>query len=146
MPNRYEREIEEILRNLEHTEPKQGLGRRLRKNTGPRVPSRPRFSFSFAFSVTEWLLVIAVIAALAGGGYAYAMGRPDLLSAILATIGAVCIILVALSQFLFRSRRPVSRHYGNITVTPIHRNPLTNLKTRWNLFVLRMRYRNKREE
>ncbi len=146
MPNRYEREIEEILRNLEHTEPRQGSGGRSRKNTSPRVPSRPRFSFSLAFSFTEWLLIIAVIAALVGGGYAYATGRPDLLSAILATVGTVCIILVALSQFLFHPRRPVSRRYGNVTVTPIHRNPLVNLKTRWNLFMLRMRYRNKREE
>ena len=146
MPNRYEREIEEILRNLEHTEPKQGSGGRSRRNTSPRVPSRPRFSFPTAFSLTEWLLIIAVIAALIGGGYAYAMRVPDLISAILATIGAVCLVLVALSQFLFRPRRPVARRYGNVTVTPMYRNPLTNLKTRWNLFMLRMRYRNKREE
>lgn len=145
MSNRYQREIEEILRNLEHSEPRQGSGGRSRKNTSPRVPSRPRFSFSIAFSSTEWLLIIAVIAALVGGGYAYITG-PDLLSAIFALIGTVCLILVALSQFLFRPQRPVSRRYGNITVTSIHRNPLTNLKTRWNLFMLRMRYRNKRED
>lgn len=146
MSNRYQREIEEILRNLEHSEPRQGSGGRIRKSTSPRVPSRPRFSFSIAFSSTEWLLIIAVVAALVGGGYAYVTGRPDLLSAILAVIATVCVILVAISQFLSRPRRLVSRRYGNVTVTPIRRNPLTNLKTRWNLFMLRIRYHNKREE
>ena len=29
MPNKYEREIEEILRNMERTEPKPGLGQKL---------------------------------------------------------------------------------------------------------------------
>ena len=46
MPNRYEREIEEILRNLETTEPKQGLGQkfgqRLRRKPEYRVKSRRR--------------------------------------------------------------------------------------------------------
>ena len=49
MSNKYEREIEEILRNLERTEPKAGFGRkgeRLRRKTkARRGMSMPQLSF-----------------------------------------------------------------------------------------------------
>jgi hypothetical protein len=150
MSNRYEREIEEILRNLEQTEPKPGLGQkfsgRLRRGPSRRVSSWPRFSLSFHFSVSEWLLVAAIVVALIAGGYAHLRGSVDPISITLASIGVVCIVLVALSQFVFLPRRDRSTRYGNITITPLHRGPLNSLKTRWNLFMLRMRYKRKREE
>src|SRR5947209_14951459 len=76
MPNRYEREIEEILRNLETTEPKPGLGQRfgerLRRKPDYRVKP-PRRSFpSLHLRTSEWFIILAVIAALVAGGYAYA--------------------------------------------------------------------------
>jgi hypothetical protein len=149
MPNRYEREIEEILRNLEQTDPKPGLGQkfngRLRRNASPRMPVRSRTSFSFRFSLAEWLLIVAIVAALIAGGYAYLTG-PGLFSAVLATVGIVCIILVAFSPFLFHPRQARSTRYGNVTITPLHRNPLTNVKTRWQLFLLKLRYRGRRED
>ena len=149
MPNRYEREIEEILRNLEHTEPKSGreqkLGRRVRANSDSRSPVYQRRFFSRSFSLTEWLLIIAVMTALASGGYAYLQGAPSIITAILAVIGIVCLILVALSQFLFLPRRPQSMRYGNVTITPLRRSFFDKIKAKWNLFLLREDYRRKGE-
>lgn len=150
MPNRYEREIEEILRNLEHTDPKsprgQRTGERVRRSPGPHV--RPRRSFSLNFSTPEWLLIIAVITALIAGGYAFTLrpgGPGGIFTPILVTVSLVCLFLVALSQYLFRPRGPRSVRFGNTTVTPLRRNFFSDLKTRWHLFILKLRYRRKSE-
>ena len=141
MPNRYEREIEEILRNLEQTEPKPGrnqkFGERLRRRPTPPIRPRPQPSFTFSFSPVEWLLVIAVGTALIAGGYAYIVG-PNIITGVLAIIGVLSLLLVALSPFIFHPRR-TSAGYGN--VTSLHRGPLDSFKTRWNLFLLKLRYR-----
>ena len=152
MPNRYEREIEEILRNLETTEPKPGLGQRfgerLRRKPDYRVKP-PRRSFpSLHLKASEWFMIIAVIAALIAGGYAYAVG-PNIVTGIFVIVGAVCLVLTVLSGFSSRSRSsrfsrfssPSSR-YSN--VTPLRRNPLRSIATRWNLFLLKLRYRRKK--
>ncbi len=150
MPNRYEREIEEILRNLEHPEARQGLGQRfgerLRRKSGPRMPAQQRHFTSFSFTLTEQLLIIAVIAALVAGGYEYAQGQADLFTAIVACVGVVCLVLVALSHFLFRPRHVQSMRYGNVTITPLRRNLFRSLKMQWNLFALKLRYRRKNEQ
>ena len=147
MPNRYEREIEEILRNLESTDPKASLGQkfgeRLRRKQEQRVkPSRRTFSVPH-FKTTDWLIIIAVISALIAGGYAYTNNQEaTVVTGILAIVSAICLLLLILSPFLFRSRQSTqSTRYGN--VTPIRRNPLSSIATRWNLFLLRMRYRRK---
>ena len=153
MPNRYEREIEEILRNLETTEPKPGLGQRfgerLRRKPDYRVRP-PRRSFpSLHLRTSEWFIIFAVIAALIGGGYAYAVDRPNIVTGIFAIVGAVCLVLTVLSAFGSRSRpsrssrySASSSRYGN--VTPIRRNPLSSIATRWHLFLLKLRYRRKK--
>lgn len=141
MPNKYEREIEEILRNLERTEPKARFGQRVnkqtRRKTGPRRSmSMPRLNFA------EWCLAIALVAALAAGGWAYAQGA-DLITGTIALVGATCILLVAISNFI---RKPgyqsQSTRYNN--VTRLHSgNPFHRIATRWHLLVLKLRYRNK---
>jgi hypothetical protein len=147
MPNRYEREIEEILRNLEQTEPKQGLGQkfsgRLRRRSGPQRSVRQQPFFSFNFSAGEWLLIIAVLTALVAGGYSYLQGVADILTGILATVSIGCLILVALSQLITRPQGAQSVRYGNVTITPLRRNPFSQFKTQWNLFMLKIRYRRK---
>jgi hypothetical protein len=153
MSNRYEREIEEILRNLEHPDdPKVGrapkFGDRPRPRPEVRVPPprrAPRAALNL--SLPERLLVIAVVLALLAGGYAFLLGS-DIISFVLAVVSTICLILVACSSFLFnKPRRSQSLRYGNITITPIRqRNPFSNLKTRWNLFLLKLRYRGKRKE
>lgn len=147
MPNKYEREIEEILRNLERTEPKPGLGRkfggRLRRKGDSRMGARKRSLPSFNFGLSEWCLVIAFCAALVAGGWAYAHMSPDHFSGTIALIGAVCFAILIILPFVSRSRSPVrSPGYGN--VTPLRRNPLSSLATRWNLFLLKLRYRRRK--
>ncbi|SRR6266567_60213 len=143
MPNKYEREIEEILRNMEASETKSGSGQRARRK--PDARKRPRVrGLSFPkFKATEWFIIIAVVAALISGGYAYANnGIPTVFTGILAIVGAICLVLVVLTPFLLRSRQSSqSPGYGN--VTPIQRNPLKSIATRWNLFLLKLRYRRK---
>ena len=146
MPNRYEREIEEILRNLEQSgQAKPGLGQkfgeRLRRGPSSVVRTRQRSSFSLRFTKVEWLLIVAVGAALLAGGYAYANQTPDIFTGIVAAVGMVCLILAALSHFLFSGRRARSTPYSNMT--SIRRGPFSALKTRWNLFLLKLRYRRK---
>ncbi len=147
MPNKYEREIEEILRNLETTEPKASLGQkfgeRLRRKPEYRVRPRRRSFAMPHFKAAEWLILMAVIAALIGGGYAYTNRDATIVTGIIAIVGIVCLILLVLSPFVFRTRQSTqSTRYGN--VTPLRRNPLSSISTRWNLFVLRMRYRRKK--
>ena len=101
MPDRYEREIEDILRNLNSGEP--GGLRPLRG--GARKPRRapgPQLTFP------EWCLVLAIGAALLGGGWAAAAGA-NILTGLLALLGTVCLALVALSAFITRQRPPISR-------------------------------------
>jgi hypothetical protein len=143
MPNRYEREIEEILRNLEQTEPKQGLGQKLsgrfRRKPEYRTPARKTGLPSIHLSLSEWFLLIAVVAALISGGYAYALGMPTFVTGIVALVGTLCLVLVVLSPFFGSKRSTHSTRYGS--VTPLHRNPLNSIRTRWNLFILKLRYR-----
>jgi|SRR5579859_2834513 len=156
MPNRYEREIEEILRNLEQPETKAGLGQklsgRLRRRSSPRPSVRQRESPSLNLSTSEWLLLIAVIAGLFAGGYAYIryssglIPPADIFSFALVVISVICLILVALSQFTLGRQRIRSKRYGDITITPLRRNPLSSIKTQWNLFMLKLRYRRKNKE
>ena len=149
MPNRYEREIEEILRNLEQTDPQPGRkpqrDNRPRPKTGTRL-RQPRFAVNL--SIAERLLLIAIVASMLAGGYAYiTLTQPrDVLSLFLALVGTVCLILVTCSQFLFQSRRPRSYRYGNMTITPLRRSPLNYIRTQWNLLKLRLRYRRKNEQ
>lgn len=148
MPNRYEREIEEILRNLEHTDSKPGSGQkageRMRRRARTPVRPRPRMTFSFHFTVTEWLLIITVVAALLAGGYAYYQKEADIFSGAVALIGILALILVALSPFVFRQRNaPTAARYTK--VTQLRRSPMDAIKTRWNLFMLKLRYRRRND-
>ena len=144
MPNRYEREIEEILRNLERTEPKPRLGERFRRRSDRRMNVHRPGLPSLRFSMSEWLLIIAGVSALVAGGYAYAQGEPGIFTGIVAIVGTVCMVWLVLAQFILRPRSSTqSTRYGN--VTPLRRNPLNSLRTRWNLFLLKLRYRRRRE-
>ena len=143
MPNKYEREIEEILRNLEQTGPKPGLGQKLsgrfRRKSAYRTPTGKTGFPSIHFSLSEWFLFIAVVAALIAGGYEYELGEPTLVTGVVALVGALCLVLVVLSPFFRSNRSTQSTRYGN--VAPLRRNPLSSIKTRWNLFLLKLRYR-----
>jgi hypothetical protein len=144
MPNRYEREIEEILRNLERNEPGTSSGRkgyaRARRPSGTRQ-SMPVIHLSFS----EWCLILAFLAAISAGGWAYAQhtGAGNLVTGIIALFGAACIVAVAVSPFFIRRRSPSASRYNN--VTPLRRSPFSRLSTRWHLFLLKLRYRRQRD-
>ena len=146
MPNKYEREIEEILRNLERTEPKPGLGQRFGGRLRRRSDSRmhmPRPSFNLG--VAEWCFIIAWGAALFAGGWAFAHGVADLVTGAIALIGAACLVIMVILSFVSNTRYPKqSSRYGN--VRPLRRNPLSSLTTRWNLFLLKLRYRRRKDQ
>ena len=148
MPNKYEREIEEILRNMERTEPKQGLGKklggRIRRKSDSRSNVRKRGELSLHFGVSEWCLAIAICASLLAGGWAFAHGGADIFTGIIAVIAAVCLAIVIILPFMSRSRYP-SQSGGSGKVTSMRRNPLNSISTRWNLFMLKLRYRRKRD-
>ena len=148
MPNKYEREIEEILRNMERTEPKPGLGQklggRIRRKSDSRSNVRKRADLSLHFGVSEWCLVIAVCASLFAGGWAFAHGSPDIFTGVIAVIGAACLAIVIFLPFMSRSRYPAQSGASG-KVTPIRRNPLNSISTRWNLFMLKLRYRRKKD-
>jgi len=143
MPNKYEREIEEILRNMEQTEPRptlsQKLSGRMRRKSGYRLNTPKRSLPSFSLSVPEWLLVIAVVAALIAGGYAYAQERATIVTGIIAVVGTLCLLLVVLTPFFSENLSTQSTRYRN--VTPLHSGLFHSLRTRWNLLLLRLRYR-----
>jgi len=147
MPNKYEREIEEILRNMERTEPKPGLGQklggRIRRKSDSRTKVRKRSLPSLHFGVSEWCLAIAVCAALFAGGWAYAHGA-DIFTGVIAVIGAVCLAVVIILPFMSRSGYP-KQSAGHGNVTPIRSNPLSSISTRWNLFLLKIRYRRRKD-
>jgi hypothetical protein len=152
MPNKYEREIEEILRNLDQSAPKPRLSQRLRRkaaggpNPRPRAPQRSLPTFNFGLS--EWCLLIALVAALLAGGWAYAQhsadGAGDLFTGSLALVGLGCLALVVIRAFMPQSPYPGQTRAGN--VRPIRRNPLTSLSTRWNLFRLKRRYQRRKDQ
>lgn len=139
MSNKYEREIEEILRNLERTEPKVGFGRRA--GVRPRRKARRGMSVPH-FNFAEWCLILASVAALFAGGwaYAYGSGKGDLLTGIVAVIGFIFVALVALSPFIAKPRysSPSSRYHN---VTPLRSNIFGRFGTSWHLLVLKLRYR-----
>src|SRR3989441_9940834 len=121
MPNKYEREIEEILRNMERTEPKPGLGQklggRIRRKSDSRSNVRRRSEPSLHFGVSEWCLAIAVCASLFAGGWVFAQHEPaDIFTGVIAVIGAVFLGIVIILPFMSRSRSPrQSGGSGNVT-------------------------------
>jgi hypothetical protein len=150
MPKKYEREIEEILRNLENSAPRPTFGLRIRRRPEARA-RKPVTLPTFKFGLSEWCLIIAWATALLAGGWAYAhldsaTGETgSLFTGILAIISVACLLVIVILPFLSQSRYPRSSS-SNANVTPLHRNPLSGLRTRWNLFQLKLRYRRRRDQ
>ncbi len=153
MPNRYEREIEEILRNMERTEPKPSFRERLnmRMRGQPRKPEpmRPRParpSLHLNFSTSEWCFLVGILLGLIAAGIAYTSNAANILTGFLAVLAFVCIILGIVTPWR-ESRRPLyGRGWYGESRSP--RRPLPRpfrfLVTQWKIFQLKMRYRRNR--
>ena len=101
MPDKYEREIAEIFRNLERTQPQAGFGQKFGGRLHHKASAR-RSIPPLRLNFSQWCLAMACVAALGAGGWAYAHGSGDLLTGIIGLIGAVCIVFVAISPFVVR--------------------------------------------
>ena len=101
MPNKYEREIEEILRNMDRPEPKPGLGNRIRAFNRPR-PRRPRHFGAFGLTACEVFLLSGILLILFGAGLRdfYGANQPtfgflakDALTGIVASSVSCCFVV-----------------------------------------------------
>ena len=100
----------------------------------------------FHFGLSEWCLLIAWVAALIAGGWAYAQhnGVGDLFTGSVALVSVACLVLVVIRAFMPQSAYSGQARAGNIRT--MRRNPLSGLSTRWNLFLLKRRYQRRKDE
>lgn len=142
MPNRYEREIEEILSRMEESEPRRGFGDRIRPIQRP--PSRGRSLPSLRIPFADILMLLSVILILVASGLAYFEGSATVVTGILGAIALVLFVLALVVGWRdrFRPQRKAQwRGPSYVEVTPIRRNPISSLMTRLRVFRLRMQYR-----
>ncbi len=160
MPSKYQREIEEILRNMDRTDTRTSVTDRVRSFNRPR--RRPRFGWSLPLSRTEILLLLGVVLVLAAAGLTYYHNEQQIylignwlsLNGILALAGFFFILLGFALDWRDRFRgitpRPTSgRRWRDTTPTDdshdvvdigSRRRPLTGVATRVRLIRLKLRY------
>ncbi len=98
MPNKYQREIEEILRNMEVDDQPQNLGDRMRAFNRPATRTRaPRTRMRLQMNSSETLLVVGAVLALIGAGLSYyfglaVIGLNAIITGLFGTAGLICII------------------------------------------------------
>lgn len=162
MSSKYEREIEEILRNMDHTEPKSTMGDRVRAFQRPRPPRQgPSFS---PVSLSLALLLISLLCLLAALGIAFYQNTPSILSGAfgVATFVAFLLAMIVGWRDQFRAtpmtttatRRPLAPLMPfaddggaeDAAPRPIRRSLLDGARTRLRLMRLRNRYRQSHEE
>lgn len=145
MPNRYQREIEEILSRMEESEPRRGDRIRPLQRPPTRARALPRWRIPFV----ELMLLLSIALTLVAAGLAFYDGAPNLITGI---IGAVALILFVVALIVgWRDRfRPQQtsqwRGASHTVVTPLRRNPISALVTRIRVFRLRMQYRRAQRE
>ncbi len=148
MPNRYEREIEEILRNIDRTEPKQGFSDRFRAfNNRPRTSRLPRSRFSL--DRTDFLLALGIVLALVAAGLTFTGGDvPTIISGGIAVAAFVVILWALGAQWMSRFRGPKMSPQWRGTVVDMtpRRGPFGGIATRIRIIRLKLRYRNRRRD
>ena len=143
MPNRYEREIEEILRNLDRTEPRQGLGERIRAFNRPRpAPRRP--APRVALTRVETLLLIGIGCGLVAAGLTFYTNTQTYVSGGFAVAGFIAIVLglvIAWDERFRGASRTTWRGNNVVNMAPARRrNPFSAIATQFRIFRLKLRY------
>lgn len=148
MPNKYEREIEEILRNMDRTEPRPGLGNRIRAFNRPRERA-PRQS-RIAGPSSEVLFLIGIVLALIAAGLTFEASGDVLLgpvsiNGVLAVVGFLFLAAGLVVGWRGRFRpltayKPTSWRGDNIVELPRRRGPLSALATQVRILRLKLRY------
>jgi len=147
MPNRYEREIEEILSRMEEDAPRRGLGDRIRPLQRP--PTRARSLPSIHIAFVELLLLISIILTMVAAGIAYFNGVADLTAGIIGVVALVLFVLALVVGWRDRFRppsKPQWRGSSEVKVTPIRRNPFSAIATQIRVIRLRRQYRRAQRE
>lgn len=150
MPDKYMREIEEILRNAERTEPRHDLGERIRPFARPAAPRR-RVSVAPRLALPITLILLGIVLALVGGGLSYYQMEASLVSGIIALGGFTLFVVgVTLGWWArFRGvsvparslRRPPSSD-NVVRIRPVRSNPFTRLAANIRMRRMRRRFRN----
>jgi len=155
MPNKYQREIEEILRNMERTEPRPGLGNRIRAFNRPR--ERARRELHLPLSTSELLLLIGIALGLLAAGLTFYMagltsgGQVPLplgltVNGVLAVAGFACVVAGLFVGWRGRFRglstsRPTTwRSEKIVEMRPARRGPFSAFATRLRILRLKVRY------
>jgi hypothetical protein len=153
MSNKYEREIEEILRKMDDGHPP-SVSERLRAikqqptrlrpgTTRTRVTMRPEgwlltgFVLAFLAEIVHWVL-------RGSADLDPAHSVVDLAIGIAVVAGLAIIILTFVISWVNNNRAPQAGWRGNTLNQGgrgPHRGPFSNLRARWNLMRLRMSYR-----
>lgn len=147
MPNRYQREIEEILSRMEEDEPHRGFGDRVRPLRRP--PARGRSLPSLHIAVVELLILIAVVLAMVATGFAFYDGAPDLISGIIGMVALVLFVVALVVGWRDRFRpstKPAWRGSADGSVTPIRRGPFGAFAAWLRVRRLRQQYRRAERE
>ena len=100
MPERYEREIEDMLRNTESTGPKLPFRERLhlrRRGQAQRPerlhPRRRRSAFPLTCSTSAWCFLGGIVLGVVAAGVAYTSGGGNALTGALAVLAFLAILL-----------------------------------------------------
>ncbi len=154
MPDKYMREIEEILRNIEGSEPRQDLGERIRpfKRPAARRQRGPRVSWIPHLELPITLILLGIALALVGAGLSfYQQLDASPVSGLIALGGfALFVVGVALGWWArFRgvsvSPRRIRRSPPSdnvVRIRPVRSNPLSRMVTSIRMRRMRRRYRN----
>jgi hypothetical protein len=147
MPNKYEREIEEILRNLDRTEPSPSIGDRIRAFNRPSTRARtasPRLTLHMR--TQDLLLVVGIFLALVGAGMRYYFSAPDtgVIAYAAGILGVAAFILVVTGLIVgwrARFRHAPAPSWRGERPTSIHRfHPFALVATQARIMRLKWRY------
>ncbi len=142
MSNKYEREIEEILRNMDRTDHGQSLGERIRAFNRPSPRLRlvgPHMRLRL--SASETLLVAGVVLALLGAGLSFYLGGPTSGAGAIGAVALVCFIAglaIGWRERFGSHGAPMWR--GQRVDTPRRFRPFAPIVTQFRIIRLKWRY------
>jgi len=149
MPHKYQREIEEILRNMELGEPRRGAGERAQPFQRPATRARLRGpTMNFRLTRSESLLLTGMVLTLAGMCFAYYDGNVANpvsgllgLAAFAAIVGGLAIGWASAARPTYPPAWRSSGTAGNVVeMRQRRRGPFGEIVTRLRILRLKMRY------
>jgi hypothetical protein len=153
MQHKYQREIEEILRNMDLSEPRGGVDERVDAGRRPSLRLRLRGpSMRVRLNPSELLLLAGIALALAAFCVAFYATVPTIVSgliglaAIAALVGGLVVGWISASSPLYTpSWRNSPRTNNVVPMRPRRRGPVSELMTQTRLLWLKARYLRKRD-